>query len=352
MGLGAARTGDNAQQVTLTFTSTTSDLENIDNQRVWMEVIHEVQTEETCIVPYVQGVEIKNATFKWQTIAAKRDPKARTAAVPDLDPRKNSFTKVGITLNPYDDDSYVVEYVEENADIHFERTVLETMERGFIRLEDRICFASMLGKVVKKTSSGWKTGATVTAKSDLDSARIGARSSAAGLIAPDYKTIKKILRRFYDENVSRSEKIYAAMTPNMEDILSDITQFQNKDYIQAMLADPAKKVVHWAGIYWVKCTPEVAPEAFYSDKYVKKVVKSLDVLTSTSTDYDLTTTNHEAIPFWIKSNIRYGRNRKLDKYALIMLPSKRMTPAIIRTLWAGGARLQDKKQYVLVVPKT
>ena len=349
------RSSSDATLVDLTYDNKTTSLENIDTQVFMRKVIHEVQTEYSVMRRFVTTT-ILNGTFEWRNLTPKRDPVARQNVIPDLNPRKQTFSTFGITVNPYDDDCWLPQYTTKNSRIQFEASIVKAMEMGFERLYDKMAFNAMLVPVRTRTTSGWKEGTVATQVALLPNDRIGGNitgtGGAAKLADPTFDTLVEVGLKFYNNNVMRGTKIYAALTPNMQRILWKLLEFRNKDYIFAMENIAVKKTIPFANFEWVSVTPEVSPGAYYSDKWLVTTTAGLAEATDASggNALDLTDSNHEVIPFWIKSNVFVGECPALDQFSIFTVPYKRQTPIVVRTKWLGASRAQNKLQYNLIVP--
>ena len=347
-------TGTDATRVNLTFDNNTTDLSEIDMQLYYAQVIHKIQTEHSQLRNFVTHDSIKG-TFKWRKLTPKRDPQQRRAAVPTLNPRKQTFENVGITLQAYDDEAWLVDYTVENSQINFQSTLAEAMMMGYERLFDRVAIAAMMEPVRYQESSDWDEGQKTTKIVSLENDRIGAAVAAAGnaLAKPSFNTFQKIIRKFHDNNVDFRTQICGLLTPAMQEILEGIAEYNDKDYIFSKMSDPNVASFNWKNICWVKCTPEVAPGAYYSDLYVTAASggSPLSVATDTSSgNIDLTDSNHEVIPFWVTKNIFVGTNPALDKFSITQVPYYRDTPIMYKTQWLGGSRIQNLYQFNLVIP--
>ena len=64
MPLGPALTGDDSGKVTLVWKSTETSLANIDMQKYYMQVTHDVQTEESILRPFIT-VKKQEGIFAW-----------------------------------------------------------------------------------------------------------------------------------------------------------------------------------------------------------------------------------------------------------------------------------------------
>ena len=348
----------NAPTYELDFPGDATSLANIDMQAFLRDVIHEVQTENSIMRPYVTTTYLKG-TFEWRNITVKRDPQARQSAIPDLNPRKQTFSTFGITVNPYDDDAWLTDATEKNSRISVGMNIVKAMEMGFERLYDKVAFSSMLVAVRKRTVSDGqvKTGEVSTVGTGtpvvLENTRIGGRvtgaSGAGALAEPSFQTLVKVGLKFRNENVPYTTKIYAALTPNMEALLYKLKEYADKDYIFARRDDSRRKTVPFAGFTWVAVTPEVAPGAFYTDRDLTNLGAN-DLADAIAAGVNLTSSNHEVIPFWVKDNIYVGECPQLDMFEIFKVPTKRQTPIVVRTKWLGASRAQNKLQYNLIVP--
>ena len=265
-------------RISLTFKSGELDLSNIDAQFYYKKAIHAVQSMESQLGPFCEEVSQK-ATFDWHTIIDKRNPSKRTAAVPTAVSKANSFTTVGVHLEAYDDAAYLIDYVIANSTINIPMSVMESFRAGYERLKDRVRVAAMLAPVNSKVSKkvaandpNWKSPSSASVLVALPNTRIGGvikkSSNVYTLERPGFNHFQKVKRKFWDSNVSRKTKLFGLMTPGMEEILQDTTEYKNRDYIYTAMNDKDTRGVDWMGIYWVKVTPEIAPGAFYSSKYI------------------------------------------------------------------------------------
>ena len=374
---------DRSTKYELDFEGDTTSLANIDTQAFMRDVIHEVQTENSIMRPYVTTTYLKG-TFEWRNLTPQRNPQARKSAIPDLNPRRQTFTTFGITVNPYDDDAWLVDATEKNSRISVGMTIVKAMEMGFERLYDKIAFSSMLVPVRMRTTTP-ETGDvdTSAAPVELPADRIGGRvtgGNAQGVVSsgnpgkladPTFQTLVSVGLKFRNENVPYTTRIYASLTPNMERILYGMTEYNDKDYIFARRDDSRKKVLEFAGFHWVSVTPEVAPGAFYADRFLKQASGNLVTAENKGNAGgggrpDLGTFSigqrgdipavvgagdaHEVIPFWVKENVFVGECPQLDMFEIFKVPFKRQTPIVVRTKWLGASRAQNKLQFNMVVP--
>ena len=375
-GPGQIRLGDDASTYELEFPNDSTSLANIDTQAFMRDVIHEVQTEHSIMRPYVTPTYLRG-TFEWRNLTPPRNPQARKSAIPDLNPRKQTFSTFGITVNPYDDDAWLVDAVEKNSRISVGMNIVKAMEMGFERLYDKVAFSSMLVSIRVRTANDTqvKTGDVSTSigtNLTLGDDRIGAyvRRKVAGTAIGgnkvnamfddiDFRTLVAVGLKFRNQNVPYTTKIYAALTPNMERLLYSLKEYSDKDYIFSRDNDRRGKSYPFAGFEWVAVTPEVAPQAYYADRYIKLPANadaegflydtgSPDSAIGNNTD--LSATNHEVIPFWVKENVYVGECPQLDMFEIFKVPFKRQTPIVVRTKWLGASRAQNKLQYNLCVP--
>ena len=355
---GAIRaSGDATNTYELEFPASATSLANIDTQAFMRDVIHEVQTEHSIMRPYVTTTYLKG-TFEWRNLTPQRNPQARKSAIPDLNPRKQTFSTFGITVNPYDDDAWLVDAVEKNSRISVGMNIVKAMEMGFERLYDKIAFSAMLVPVRFRNvdDDDVKLGQTSAGTPKLlENTRIGARINGSTLASPSFKTLVEVGLKFRSQNVPYTTKIYAALTPVMEKFLYDLKEYSDKDYIFSRSSDRRGKSYPFAGFEWVAVTPEVAPGAFYADKWLNKSadVELIDVVDAdpgSGNGMDLTDTNHEVIPFWVKENVFVGECPQLDMFEIFKVPFKRQTPIVVRTKWLGASRAQNKLQFNLIIP--
>ena len=351
--VGGGAAGD-ALTIDLDYTTTTgvaTDLTNIEAQKFMRDVIHEVQTKESIMRPYVTRTVLKG-TFEWRFITVKRDPLKRQKAIPDLNPRKQTFTAFGITVNPYDDDTWLVEHAEKFSQISIQMETAKASEMGFERLFDKMAFSAMLVDVRNRTTSQWKQGAVATGHTPLPNGNFHAWMKQNKVVVPEYSTLVKMGMLFWSANMSRRTKICAALTPRMLEIIYAMTEFRNKDYIFHKSTLGARRTIDFAEIQWVYVTPEVAPGGYLSSKYITKNASMDGVLATAddSTGVDLSPSNHEVIPFWVKENVYVGECPQLDLFSVFPVPSKRGTPVMIRTKWLGASRAQNKLQHHLIIP--
>ena len=369
MALAPILTGDTSTRINLSFRGGETDLSNIDMQTFQQEVTHKVQTTSAILRNYVTWKEIRG-TFDWRFLTDKRDPELRTMANPQINAKRQTFSQYGITLHGYDMDTWAIDSVVSRSQINFPATVMETVMYGYERLADRCALAAMLGDVRTRTTGDgtgggtldWREGKVETGTQALENTRIGgAVSGSAGskvLALPTFKTLQAIKRKFRDANVPHTESIYALLTPRMETIIEDYMQFQNKDYIWNQAKDKTKdNKIHFYGIDWIKCTPEIAPGGFYATKYITSGGGSAplnlqDATDTSSGNVDLTPTNHEVIPFWTKDNIQLGYNNSLSWTRMYQVPMYRNQVVLSRAEWCGGTRAQNVKQFNLVIPTT
>ena len=360
--LAPVRVADNtATQNTLTFDGNTTDLKNIATQSFERKVVHKVQTEESVLRPYVM-IESLTATSHWYTLMDKRDPEAFDAARPTINPRKSTFDAVSIWANPYRDDATIVPFVRETARISIDSALAEAMYRGYERLFDRTAISSMLVSVRTLDQSAWNTGVQATNVVKLPNDRIGGAFVTVGgnkvLGAPKRKTIEAVIKKFTQQNVSIKSEFYGLATPNMLSYLRDMTEMHNRDYIWSVMRPEFKETMFpYYGINWIKCTPEIAPGAYYPDKYLKvdgtttasgDLVDAADV--AGAANFDLSATNHEAIPIWTRDNCVVGEYPSLKQFSIIPVPYYRDTPVMLTTQWCGASRIQNVKTFVLLIP--
>lgn len=345
-------------QYNLSFESGQTDLQNIDMQKYYADVVHKVQSEDFQLRNYVGMSDNFKGTFKWVTLTDKRDPKLQKKALPTIDSKKQTFETVGLQCNPYTDDSFLIDFTVRNARINVQSATLESMMKGFNRLMDKVAIAAMLQPKLKQSSTEaqYRLGQAGSATSVLANTRIGGRVTGAGSTAalanPNFDTFQKILRKFWDNNVSRKSQIYGLLTPGMEELMRNISEFKNRDYIYHALNSQGEASVDWMGITWVKVTPEITPGAFYADKYLLGAAASdlADATATSASNVDLSDSNHEVVPIWIKENIRYHDAMDLTQAEISRIPYYRNQPALMMTKWLGSTRIQDVLQYNLVIP--
>jgi len=354
MALTPVTANSDSTKVILTYTSDATSLANIDTQFFYKEVIHKIQTEESCLRPYVTQRPQKGV-FDVVTLTDKRDPARRTQAIPDSTSSRQTFETRAIRITPFDDGAWLIDSVVKNATISVPRATVESMMKGYERLFDRIALGAMLQPVRRLKSDGsddWKEGKRDADEISLENTRIGGKVSTSALLNPSFETFQKIRRKFYDNNVNRMATFYGLLTPRMEEILQGLTEYKNRDYIYSLMTDKNVKVIPWFGINWVKASPEIAPGAFYASKYIANQSASdlADAQDTATNGFDLSSTNHEVIPIWVKENVIVGSDASLNKMDILKRPDKRNTNQLLMTKYYGGTRLQNNFQYNLVIP--
>ena len=360
-------------KVVLNFDGGTTDLSNIDYHSFVTKVVHKVQAESDLLTQKAEYIPMKG-TFKWIPLTGKRDPTKRTQAIPDIASRKQEFDNVGLVLSGYDDDTYIVDYVERNSEISVSGATHEAMYKGYRRTMSRLILSSMIQpKIMKdtKTSDAWKEGTAGRVEMALPNSRIGGRITGAGagtsLAMPSFKTFQKIKRKFYDLNVSRSTPLCSILTPGMEEYLEGLQEYRNKDYNTAVLmdkiSDPSVKSVYWMGIEWIKLEPEIAPGQVFNTKFLpataagnnnaNELVDVADATSANAVDLGDGTSNstaYEVIPIWSPMNIKWGSDPSLGMDKMYKVPGKRLVPVISMAEWLGATRVQDELVYNLIIP--
>lgn len=367
MALQPVRTGDDATMVTLRFGENENDLENIDRQTIEAEVVHEVQTKRSVLSPYVMMTDLGNNTFKWKPFTYKRDPRQINQNLSKIQPSPQTFDAFGCSVSKYGDDVWLTDYVKEKSVIRFQREVLTEMFYGFERLKDRNCIAAMFNPVRWRYTPDWKRGGATTRTIALPNNRIVAIAEQDGsnlkLAVPTSETYMKLKRRFTDFNVMPGEKVYGLLTPNMMDIIAQNADYKNREHVYrmvtAMESEDSDRGFTWRGITWVRCTPEIAPGAYYAGSVFsagstalkageQKLVERVE--TATQNAITLNATNHEVIPLWIKKNIYAVTNKSQDKFNILPQPEYKGAPAAFREQSLGGTRVQNVLHLNVVVP--
>lgn len=349
----------NSNKVTLSFENNETSLANIDAQYFHRRAVHVAQTKESCLRDFVTNVEMKK-TFDWVYVVDKLDPKKRTQAVPDSPSEDLTGNMVGINCHAYDGGSFLIDYVVKNATIEVDLETFVAYQAGYERTFDKVAIAAMLQPIRRRKSSGsdeWKTADSTTDEISLPNTNIGGRisrvSSTDSLAKPSMETFQKVYRFFRDKNIL-GQKIYALMTPGMEEFIESLPEYKNRDYIWHVMNDPQAKTVRWYKFHFVKTNPDVNPGSVYGSLYLKGgSSNSLARATATSSsNFDLTDDNHEVVPFWTKDNIINGHVSSLDKMDIIKRGDKHNTPQALLTKWMGGSRHQNIKQFNLVIPSS
>ena len=358
-------------KITLTFDSGVTDLSNIDYHAMTQDVIHKVQTKSDALMGKSTYVPFEKGTFKWQFLTDKRDPTKRTKAIPDIASKAQTFEAVGLTLDGYDDDSYVVDFVQHGTQVSLSSTIFESMYYGYQRLLSKLILSAMVQPRIKRntaSSDRWKTGEVARAEVDLPTTQYGGKVTGSGssfkLVGPTHKTIQAIKKKIWDTNADRSMKICSVLTPQMEVYMEDMAQYFNNDYIWAAtkekIDDPSVKSIFWYGVYWVKITPEVAMTTVYNNRFMDASAGPGEFKTTVGTaaanDVDLgdgssSSQAYEVIPFWTPSNIRWASNPGMAMSKMYLVPYKKLVPVISMTEWLGATRMQDELQVNLIIPK-
>ena len=342
------------------FANNYTNLENVDMQVFHRSVLHKVQAKGFTLAPYVSMAPNFKGTFTWRTRTDKRDPRLNTVALPTIQNQNQEFDNIGLQCNQYLDDAFLIDFVVRNATVNIPEAILTSMYMGYQRLMDRICIAAMLQPQIVKTSSLAQVavGEAGSSFTPLEDARIGGASDGSKLIAPSFKTFQKILRKFWDNNAPRTTKLYGLLTPGLEELMQNIDEYKDRDYVyhdrtalRRDLRDNSVPHVDWMGIRWVKIEPDKTPGAFYASKYLKNTAGDLqDVTDTAASNFDLTDSNHEAVPIWTKENIEYHHAVDLDQFEISRIGYYRNMPAALTHKWLGGCRLQNILQYVLLIP--
>ena len=349
---------------TLAFNQNSTDLKNIEVQKMRADVIHKVQTMEDFLAPYVSHAYDLKGTFQWQYLTDKRNPKLQTSMPITIQAQAQTYEAVGLQTNPYIDDAWILDFVEANSAISIKDSQMVSMMFGYNRLATKIAVNAMLAPQLKRTTSAtqWVKGdvsGTVTALPDTRIAGVVSKS-ATGTAKLEYPTFDEILdlmkSKFRDQNVSPNVRFCGLLTPGAENWLKKLVEYKNRDYIYSVMNDINTMAFTFGNIQWIKVNPETSPGSFYADKYLSIATQGnstralADATATSASNFDLTDTNHEVIPIWVMDNIRVGHFTMLDVLKILRVPYYRDDPAILMTKFLGGCRLQNDLQFNLVIP--
>ena len=361
MALSPARdsTAD-ATSITLNFNLNSTSLANIDTVKYHERVIHKVQTTQAILRPFVTMHPMTNVVDVF-TLTSSRDPVAKNDVIRTIDARKQTFETVTIRCNPYDDDCWLPKITVDMGRINFPNAVTMAMEFGYERLVSKMAVVAMLADVrAYDNTTTWKTGELSSSTSSLGNDRIGGAYKTVGankvLSEPTLKTLEAIHRiKFGSKNVDPSVKFCALCTPNMLSYLRALTEYKNRDFIWTTeKPDFNKKVFDFYGFKWIKCPPQVAPGAYYASKFLTIGAADSsdlsDVTDTSASNFDLSATNHEAIPIWFPRNVAVGVYASQKMFEITKVPYYRNSAVMMRTEWYGGSRVQNVLQYVLLIP--
>ena len=263
---------------------------------------------------------------------------------------------------------WLPEYVRTFSRINFDGSVAVSMMRGFTRLEDRQILAGTVIPVIRTDTEpqgsgsfefGWRDATRDSNVRNLPDTQVFGYVDNSGLAVPDFNAIQLMINAFKKQNVGPGLMLCAAYTPTMLVHIQRISQFSNVENVFHATPDNQSTepsgVKTWMGIKWVEITPEISLGAYYAHKYLPKsgaasTKKLVNVTDTAGTNIDLTTTNHEVIPFFWSDNLILGQKRRLNKWGVILQPTFMNEAVMYGRLWTGATRYQDVLQAHLIIP--
>ena len=415
--LNPVRLGSDATKITLKFIDRENTPELLMRQVEDSKITREVQTKMDYMTPYTTGADLGGATIKWSKITHKRELRRLSLNISTFEPTAQKFQKWGMTASKYGDEHYITDWVEAKSTVNIPKVVMVEMQSAIVRLRIRQAFASMLNPVrwqyqhrfnEFKTDTGLiglpdsRTGAicvivkhsTNTGLNFATGAHTALQKTEAGkyavypvgnvtidgqdgtvwLARPSLRIFTKLKRAFTNLNVDASMIPCMTVTPNMQEYLEEIPEYDNRFNIwQGKTENSRMQAFPWKDIKFLRATPECAPGAYFAGKNIDATNARIDAVASGTTKAEdgpqpqllpltekasggavtsasLRASGHEALPLWFKENVYIVGDRARDKSKVTALPHLRGTRVLWVEKWIGGAKAQNELAYVVAVP--
>ena len=419
--LGPIRTGEESAMVDLIYTQDENTSELLQRQQVSKTVTHEVQAKEDFMSSQCKSRDLGKNTWIWENFTHKREPHRISTNISQFRPKAQKIQRWGATAQKYGDEAWVTRYPVRKSMISIPKTIATAMKKGFIRLQIRQVFAAMLNPVRWEIQSDINRNKTDTMVVALPNSRTGAlvavfkRSANAAItgaerdrirnaggicrvgsgatpdlastftingtaigshgaevwyMKPTLNTFTKIKRLFTNFNVSAGMTPCMTVTPNFQEQLEDIKQYQDRFNVFVGAADYSRIAsFKWKDIKFVRAEPEVVPGPYMAGKIIDcSRVKNLHDIPAVSATpltiapeivplsddatkgVQITQNGNELLPIWFPENT-YKITDKGQDIALKVtkIPLYKEEKILWEEMWLGGAREQNVLQFVLVV---
>ena len=408
--LEPVRGGKDSTTIALTFKDYENTPENIMRQKESTQITREVQTKENYLAGLTKTMDLGRATIKWQYFTQKREFRAISENIAKFQPLPQKFQKWGATASKYGDEHLVTHYLKNKSVINIPKVVMVEMEAAFVRLQIRQAFAAMLNPVRWQYQQQYNEFKTDTGMLPLPNIRTGvlavvvnhtvrdlsaptaAERKGAGKFAvepiakgndaggqavtiwyakPSNRIFSKLKRVFTNYNISASEMPCMPVTPNFQEQLEEVDEYENRFKIwYARKSDSVADSFVFRDIKFVRTTPECMPGAYFAGKNVRVaanlhidpvvnatdpvpqpvILPLTDMAAGNGVLGPITSSNNEALPLWYGDNVSIIRNKALDRFKVTKIPLFREEEMLWVEKWIGGAREENFKQFVLVVP--